>query len=109
VGLQHGVQPGDQRQPRHLARQRGQPIFAGSFGQARTAVGDPIGSWFVRQTCGVFQSDAAAQAHTTTLENGTVRVVQPSARAGDLCYSDVNGDGQATTTTAWWRATARRG
>jgi TonB-linked SusC/RagA family outer membrane protein len=73
----------------------GQPIFAGSFGQARTAVGDPIGSWFVRQTCGVFQSDAAAQAHTTTLENGTVRVVQPSARAGDLCYSDVNGDGQA--------------
>lgn len=61
----------------------GQSIPAGPGGVARTAVGDPIGSWYVRQTCGIFQSDAAAAAHK----------VQPDARAGDVCYVDRNGDG----------------
>lgn len=83
----------------------GQPIFSnaninpatgaayGGWGAARTAVGDPIASWYVRKTCGIFQSDAAAQAHTTTLPNGSVVVLQPQARAGDVCYVDLNHDG----------------
>lgn len=62
----------------------GQPRFSGPAGVARTAVGSPIGSWFVRQTCGIFQSDAEAAAHKA----------QPAARAGDVCYVDRNGDGQ---------------
>lgn len=70
----------------------GQPIFRGSYGEARTAVGDPVGSWYVRKTCGIFQSDADAQAHTTTV-NGKAVVLQPQARAGDLCFTDLNGDG----------------
>lgn len=60
----------------------GQPLSAGPGGVARTAVGDPIGSWYVLQTCGIFQTDAAATAHKA----------QPIARAGDVCYVDRNGD-----------------
>ncbi len=70
----------------------GQPLFQGSYGEAQTAVGNAIGSWYVRKTCGIFQSDAEAQAHTTTV-NGKAVVLQPQARAGDVCYSDLNGDG----------------
>jgi TonB-dependent starch-binding outer membrane protein SusC len=70
----------------------GQPIFDPS-GVARTAVGAPIGTFFLVRTAGVFQSDAEVQQHTTTLEDGTVRVIQPTARAGDLRYVDSNRDG----------------
>jgi TonB-linked SusC/RagA family outer membrane protein len=56
----------------------GQPISAGLSGVARTAVGHPIGAFYVKQTCGIFQSAAEAAAH----------VSQPNARAGDLCYVD---------------------
>ena len=61
----------------------GQPRFAGSYGEARTAVGDPIGSWFVRQTCGIFQSAGDVTAHAS----------QPNAQPGDVCYVDRNKDG----------------
>lgn len=61
----------------------GQPIFAGSYGEARTAVGGPIGSWYVRQTCGIFQSAADVTTHAS----------QPGAQPGDVCYVDRNKDG----------------
>jgi TonB-linked SusC/RagA family outer membrane protein len=58
-----------------------QPLFAG--GVARTAVGGPIGAFYVYKTNGLFQSAAEVAAHG----------VQPDARPGDIRYVDVNGDG----------------
>jgi TonB-dependent starch-binding outer membrane protein SusC len=67
-----------------------QPLFASV---ARTAVGEPIGHFWVYRHLGIFQSQADVQAHTTTLPDGTVRVLQPNARPGDVIYADLNGDG----------------
>jgi TonB-dependent starch-binding outer membrane protein SusC len=67
-----------------------QPIFAG--GVARTAVGYPIGHFWVRHMDGIFQSEAEVQAHTTTVD-GVARVLQPNARPGDIRYADLNEDG----------------
>jgi TonB-linked outer membrane protein, SusC/RagA family len=61
----------------------GQPIFSGSFGVARTAVGHPIGEFFVYKTAGIFQSTADVVAHK----------VQPDAKPGDVIFADLNGDG----------------
>jgi TonB-linked SusC/RagA family outer membrane protein len=60
----------------------GQPISAGLFGVARTAIGHPIGAFYVKQTCGLFQTAADVTAHKA----------QPNAQPGDLCYVDQNGD-----------------
>ena len=75
-----------------------QPLFD-QTGAARTAVydratgtGGQIGEFYVLQTAGLFQSDADVAAHTTTV-NGTVRVLQPNAKAGDLRFVDRNRDG----------------
>jgi TonB-dependent starch-binding outer membrane protein SusC len=70
----------------------GQPIFD-QTGAARTAVGAPVGTFYLVRTAGIFQSAAEVQAHTTTLENGTVKVIQPGAQAGDVRFVDANGDG----------------
>ncbi|NUQ21054.1 MAG: SusC/RagA family TonB-linked outer membrane protein [Gemmatimonadaceae bacterium] len=94
LGLTHRLDRGDFRLNSTLnvstAKNRvtglgngGQPIFAGSYGEARTAVGQPIGEWFVRQTCGIFQSAAEVTAHKA----------QPGAQPGDVCYVDRNKDG----------------
>ena len=58
-----------------------QPIFAG--GVSRTAVGYPIGHFWVYKMDGIFQSQAEVTAHG----------VQPDARPGDVRYADINGDG----------------
>jgi TonB-linked SusC/RagA family outer membrane protein len=62
----------------------GQPISAGlgDLGVARTAVGHPIGAFFLKQTCGLFQTPADVAAHPA----------QPNAQPGDLCFVDQNGD-----------------
>jgi TonB-linked SusC/RagA family outer membrane protein len=70
----------------------GEPIM-GDLGVTRTTVGGPIGAFYVVKTDGLFQSDAEVQAHTTTLEDGTLRVLQPTAKAGDVRYVDLNRDG----------------
>jgi TonB-dependent starch-binding outer membrane protein SusC len=71
----------------------GQPIFD-QTGAARTAVGSPVGTFYLVRTGGIFQSAAEVAAHTTTLANGQVRVIQPKAQPGDVRYLDSNGDGQ---------------
>ena len=71
----------------------GQPLFD-ETGVARTAVGDPLGTFYVVQTAGIFQSAAEVAAHTTTLENGDVVVIQPGAQPGDIRFVDANRDGQ---------------
>jgi TonB-linked SusC/RagA family outer membrane protein len=58
-----------------------QPLFAGPWGVSRTAVGGPVGEFFVKKMAGIFQSDAEAAASA-----------QPGARAGDVRYADLNGD-----------------
>jgi TonB-linked SusC/RagA family outer membrane protein len=70
-----------------------QPIYDPNIGVARTAVGSPIGEFYVLQTAGIFQTAAQVQAHTTTLKNGTVVVLQPGAKPGDVIFNDLNGDG----------------
>jgi TonB-linked SusC/RagA family outer membrane protein len=65
----------------------GQPLFD-QTGAARTAVGSPIGTFYLVRTAGIFQSDAEVQAHTSVV-NGTPRVIQPNARPGDIRYLDV--------------------
>lgn len=74
----------------------GQPVFNGAGPQVeRTAVGSPIGEFYVRKTCGLFQNAAQIQAHTTTV-NGKAVALQSGAQPGDVCYQDLNGDGQIT-------------
>ncbi|HEU4565454.1 MAG TPA: SusC/RagA family TonB-linked outer membrane protein [Gemmatimonadaceae bacterium] len=70
----------------------GQPLFD-ETGIARTAVGSALGTFYVVRTAGIFQSTEEVQAHTTTLEDGTVKVIQPNAQPGDVRYVDANGDG----------------
>jgi hypothetical protein len=68
----------------------GQPILSGIAQVARTAVGDPIGSFWVRRTAGIFQTDADVQAW----KNANGQVIQPNARPGDLRFIDRNNDGR---------------
>jgi TonB-dependent starch-binding outer membrane protein SusC len=63
---------------------RDEDIISGS---ARTAVGLPMGHHWLLATCGIFQNQAQIDAHG----------VQPTARPGDLCFVDHNGDGQIDT------------
>jgi TonB-dependent starch-binding outer membrane protein SusC len=59
--------------------------------QYRTAPGFPIGYFYGFQTCGIFQTnEAAAQAPVDRTIDGRRR------EAGDMCFVDVNGDGEIT-------------
>jgi len=60
-----------------------QPIFAGFNGISRTAVGDPIGAFYLLQTDGIFQNQAEIDAHGA----------QPGAKPGDIRFRDLNDDG----------------
>jgi TonB-linked SusC/RagA family outer membrane protein len=61
----------------------GQPIYAGFDNVARTAVGRPIGEFYVYKTAGIFQTAADVAAHPA----------QAGAVPGDVIYADLNGDG----------------
>jgi TonB-linked SusC/RagA family outer membrane protein len=70
----------------------GQPIFAGGInGQSisRTAVGSPIGEFYVRHMVGIFQTQAEVDAY----KNSKGVVIQPGAKPGDVKYGDLNDDG----------------
>ena len=56
----------------------------------RTAEGEPLNSFYLIETDGIFQSDAEAAAYVD--ENGNR--IQPNAQAGDLKFVDANGDGE---------------
>ena len=101
LGATHRLERGDLRLNNTLtftaARNRvvslgngGTPIRAGIEGVARTVVGEPIGSFYVRRTSGVFQSEADVQ----NWKNAKGDVIQPNARPGDLRFVDLNDDGQ---------------
>lgn len=52
-------------------------------------LGDPIGSFYLVKTDGLFQSEAEVDAHQTGDD-----IIQPSAKPGDIRFEDYNGDGQ---------------
>ncbi len=73
----------------------GQPILDGGIGAAqqyttKTDNDNPVGSFYVLQVLGVFQSDAEISAY----KNITGQIIQPSASAGDFKYQDTNNDGK---------------
>ena len=55
----------------------------------QTAEGEPLNSYYLIRTDGIFQSDAEAAAYVD--KNGNR--IQPEAKAGDLKFVDFNGDG----------------
>lgn len=55
----------------------------------QTAQGEPLNSYYLIKTDGIFQSDAEAAAYV----DETGERIQPNAVAGDLKFVDYNGDG----------------
>lgn len=67
----------------------------GDYGQVnRTQEGRSVADFYLIQTDGIFQSWDEVFAHTATLNDGTVRLIQPNAHPGDIRYVDYNNDGQ---------------
>lgn len=58
----------------------------------RTAEGEPLNSFYLIETDGIFQSDEEAAAYVDKDGNR----IQPNAKAGDLRFVDANGDGRIT-------------
>jgi TonB-linked SusC/RagA family outer membrane protein len=67
----------------------GQDIFAGPFGVSRTAVGEPVGEFYLKKMAGIFQSQEEIDSYT----NPDGKVIQPNAKPGDVRYADLNNDG----------------
>lgn len=61
---------------------------AGHFA-TQTLEGYPVASFFLYQTDGIFQSDEEAAAYV----NADSERLQPNAKAGDIRFKDMNGDG----------------
>jgi TonB-linked SusC/RagA family outer membrane protein len=73
----------------------GQPILDGGIGAAqqyttKTDNGQAVGSFYVYNTLGVFQTNEEVSSYT----DAKGAVIQPSAAAGDFKYEDVNQDGK---------------
>ena len=56
----------------------------------QTAEGEPLGSFYLVKTAGIFQSDEEAAAYVD--KNGNR--IQPNAKAGDLKFVDYDGNGK---------------
>lgn len=71
----------------------GQALLGGSVGQqsfvTRTDNGQPVASFYVLRSMGVFQNQAEIDAY----RNKDGKVIQPNAKPGELKYEDTNGDG----------------
>ncbi|OGX89209.1 hypothetical protein BEN49_09440 [Hymenobacter coccineus] len=66
----------------------GQTLVDGQ-GLTSTSVGTSVGSFFLIPMAGIFQSQDEVNAY----KNAAGTVIQPYASAGDVKYTDVNGDG----------------
>lgn len=71
-------------------------------GICRTEEGRSISEFYTRRFGGIFQSMDEVYAHTTTLEDGTVKLLQPNAQPGDVRYLDLNGDGNIDDNDRDW-------
>lgn len=68
----------------------------------RSEPGRSIGDFYLIQFDGIFQNMDEVFNHTTTLPDGTVKVIQPNAKPGDVRYVDANGDGMIDTNDRVW-------
>lgn len=78
-----------------VALNGGRAIRGGFIGAAQgfttlTDRGLPVGSFYVLNPIGVFNTAAEVSAYT----DGDGTIIQPTAKAGDFKYQDVNGDGR---------------
>ncbi len=67
--------------------QEGQVIGSGA---TQTAVGHPIGAFFLLPFDGIFQT----QDEVNNYKSADGKIIEPYASAGDVRYRDTNGDGQ---------------
>ncbi len=75
----------------------GQIITGGPHGGiTRTEVGQPVGSFYLLQTDGIFQTPEEVTSHNFTAPDGTTRLIQPYAKPGDVRYKDIDRDGAIT-------------
>ena len=63
-------------------------IESASF--VRSEIGQPMSSWYVIKTAGIFQT----QAEIDNYKDKNGNKIQPNAKPGDIQYIDLNGDGQ---------------
>lgn len=59
-------------------------------GLTRSQVGHSLGEFYLRQTSGIFHSQAEIDAYVNTKGNK----IMPNAKPGDVKYLDINGDGK---------------
>lgn len=58
----------------------------------QSIVGKPIGEWYLIKTDGIFKSAAEVAAH----KNSEGKIIQSTAKPGDIRYQDYNDDGMIT-------------
>lgn len=68
----------------------------------RTEKGRSVGDFYLIAFDGIFQSMDEVFENTTTLEDGSVKIIQPSAQPGDVRYVDYNQDGQIDLDDRQW-------
>ena len=68
---------------------RGEGIDYIQIGNTRTKVGRSLGEWYLIRTDGLFQSQTEVDSYV----GSTGTMIQPFAKAGDVKYVDLNGDG----------------
>lgn len=71
-------------------------------GICRTEEGRSISEFYTRRFGGIFQNMDEVYGHTTTLPDGTVKILQPNAQPGDVRYLDLNGDGAIDNNDRDW-------
>jgi len=70
----------------------GASFQASDYNITRTAVGQPISSFFGFKTMGIFQT----QEEIDNYKNKDGKVIQPNAKPGDFRFADLDEDGQIT-------------
>ncbi|MDR3056592.1 MAG: TonB-dependent receptor [Prevotella sp.] len=68
----------------------GDTFQASDYNITRTAVGQPIASFYGFKTMGIFQT----QEEVDNYKNKDGKVIQPNAKPGDFRFADLDGDGQ---------------
>lgn len=70
----------------------GNSFQASTYPITRTAVGQPMNSFYGFQRLGIFQNQSDIYAHI----NSAGEVIQPDAQPGDVIWADLDDDGQIT-------------
>ena len=70
----------------------GNSFQASTYPITRTAVGQPMNSFFGFQRLGIFQNQSDIYAHI----NSAGDVIQPNAQPGDVIWADLDDDGEIT-------------